>query len=235
MKKVVFFTPIFTACLAFMLTEQIQAQAVEVTDETAVEGARSQPVAAPAKEPQVGTEAARKYFRARQAPDSAPRSPAATGDRYLALHIGTFISEDTYKWGGGGRDDVGQLNTGVTYKMGEWTGSMDLMFKADVTTYKLTEGRAVKLSLMPAVTFPDVDSGFPLYFGAGAGLGVFFKQIEDESSLSFDYAIFAGARIFDVFENVGLLFEAGIKNHILLLSDGQYNGVYVNFGAVFSF
>ncbi len=203
-------------------------QAVEVTEETEVKK--------DAVERPVGQDAARKYFRVRnQNSEEKQQSVSSSGDRYLSLHLGTFLSEDVYKWGNGPFKDVGQLNAGVSYKIGEWTGSMDLMFKADVTTYSLQEGRAVKLSLVPAVVFPDSDSGFPLYFGGGAGVGIFFKQIEDESSLSFDYTVFAGARLFEVLGSVGLLVEAGMKNHILLLSDGQYNGVFINFGTVHRF
>lgn len=206
-------------------------QAVEVTDEATTPPPEAE------KTPAVGEGAARKYFRARKGTvDKSDRAPAASGGaRYLALHVGTFISEDSYKWGKNQKDDVGQLNTGVTYKVGEWTGSMDLVFKADLTTYSLREGGATKLSLMPAVTFPDVEGRFPLYFGAGAGVGVFFKQIEDESSLSLDYTLFVGARFFELIESVGFLVEAGMKNHILLLSDGQFNGVYFVLGAVFQF
>lgn len=206
--------------------QSLFAQAVEVTEETKVEKSLT-PQSKPAQE--VGEKAAQKYFGKSRAP------AASSGDRFLSLHVGTFVSENTYKWGTTGGKDVGQLNTGVTYKVGEWTGSMDLMLKADITTYSLVEGRALKLTVLPAVVFPDVNSGFPLYFGAGAGLGVFLKQIEEESSLAFDYTLFAGVRVFDLIEGVGLLVEAGMKNHILLLSDGQYNGVHVNFGAVFRF
>lgn len=203
-------------------------QAVEVTDETAVKSEGT--------ERPVGQDAARKYFRVRnQKSDEKPKGLPVVGDRYMSLHLGTFLSEDVYKWGHGPFKDVGQLTAGVGYKIGEWTGSMDLIFKADVTTYSLQEGRAVKLSLMPAVVFPDADSGFPVYFGAGAGVGIFFKQIEDESSLSFDYTVFAGARLFEVLGSVGLTVEAGMKNHILLLSDGQYNGVFISFGTVHRF
>ncbi len=208
------------------------AQAVEVTDETAVDGTRKESA------PQVGEGAARKYFRNRTDKTNRTttvRTPANSGERYLALHLGTFISEDIYKWGNGRKDQPGQLNGGVTYKLGEWTNSMDYVFKADITSYGLDEGQAVKLSLVPAITFPDVNSAFPLYFGAGAGLGIFIKQISEESSLSFDYTVFAGARFFEVFEGVGFLFEVGLKNHILLLSDGQFNGVYIAGGALFQF
>lgn len=219
---------------AVVLSPLASAQAVDVTQETAGEEA------APKSKPAVGKEAARKYFKARQVEkaedsDDSSMKMTAPGNRYLAVQLGTFISEKTYKWGNGPFKDVGQLDFDVTYKVGEWTGSMDLLFKADVITYSLREGNASKLSLMPAIAFPDAASEFPLYFGAGAGLGIFFTQIEDESSLSFDWSVFAGARVFDVFNTIGLIAEVGVKNHILLLSDGQYNGVYVTLGTVFHF
>ena len=58
---------------------------------------------------------------------------------------------------------------------------------------------------------------------------------EGESSLSLDYQLIAGARIFDVFENTGFLIETGMKNHVHLLSDGQFNGVFLTVGSVFTF
>jgi hypothetical protein len=221
------------------------AQAVDVTDQTAVEDGTEAATPPATARPETGTRAAQKYFRARTAQnkDTAPaaarpsRGPTegASAPHYLALNFGSFFSEDTYKWGKGRRDDPGQLTMGVTYKLGEWANSADFVFKSDITTYGLTEGRAVKFSLIPAIIFPEAGSQFPLYFGIGAGLGVFFKQIEDESSLSFDYTLIAGARFFDIWEGGGLLVETGMKNHILLLSDGQFNGVYFAVGAVFQF
>ncbi len=189
-----------------------------------------------------GEGAARQYFNRRaQSSDnsnsspSTSRAPAASTDRYLTLHIGTFLNEDVYRWGKKQDDDVGQLNAGVTYRVGEWVNSMDLLFRADFTNYTLNEGNASKLSFVPMITFPDAKSGFPLYFGAGAGLGVFLKQIDDESALSFDYQVVAGARFFDVIEGFGFMIESGMKNHLLLLSDGQYNGVFLTIGGVFNF
>jgi hypothetical protein len=74
-----------------------------------------------------------------------------------------------------------------------------------------------------------------LYFGAGAGLGIFVKQLPSESQLALDYQLIGGARFLDVFDNVGIIVEAGLKNHLMLDFSGQYNGVFVNAGAVFAF
>ncbi len=196
-------------------------------------------------QPEVGKGAARKYFlHRRQTASEAEsqedelalsRTPASQADRYLALHFGFPADDRSYRWGRRTQDDVGKWNAGVTYRIGEWVRSMDLLMRADFASWSLQEGRALKMSLLPLVVFPDANSGFPLYFGAGAGLGVFFKQLKRESALSFDYQILAGVRIFDVIESVGFLFEVGMKNHIHLLSDGQFNGIYVTVGSVFAF
>jgi hypothetical protein len=199
--------------------------------------------------PETGKKAAQKFFLKRQQSTADQASTeevegaaqpsrsfsSATSDRYLMLQAGLFFDEEVYKWGKGNTDEIADWNAGVTYRMGEWVNSMDLSFRADLTSFDLAQGKATKLSLLPLVTFPDVRSRFPLYFGAGAGLGVFFKQIRDESHISFDYQVVAGARLFELVENMGLVFEVGLKNHILILSDGQFNGAFFSAGALFEF
>ena len=197
-------------------------------------------------ERQTGKKAASKYFADRKKVNPQPvievddrgsgRSPAqAGGPRVLALHVGTYLDDDVYKWGSRDNKDAGKLTAGVTYRIGEWVNSMDLYLRVDFNTYKLKEGKPLKMSLMPVVTFPDANSGFPLYFGAGAGLGIYFKQIDDEGSISFDYQLITGVRFFELLGSAGLTVEAGLKNHIHLLSDGQYNGVFAAVGTVFNF
>lgn len=193
------------------------------------------------KGPQAPKEKATEYFKTRkeeQTPSnnkaSAPSSEAAP--RFLALHIGTFFSDQAYRWGEKNYDDVGGLNAGVDYRMGEWVNSMDWALRIDYTSYDITgEGAARKLSFGAILTFPDVNSQFPLYFGVGGGAGFFIKQLEDESPIALDYSLLLGARFFNLFQNTGLMIETGLKNHLLLSSDGQFNGVYVNVGTVHNF
>ena len=197
-----------------------------------------------AEQPETGKKAAQEYFLKRK---KAPKQKTSNykkqssnytpgpAERYLSLHLGMFFDEESYKWGNGNSDDVSQINGGVTYRVGEWVNSMDMNFRADLTSYDLKEGKAVKLSLLPLITFPDVRSRFPLYFGAGAGLGIFFKQINEESHISLDYQVVAGARLFELVENMGIMAEVGMKNHVLLLSDGQFNGAFFSLGAIFEF
>ena len=154
---------------------------------------------------------------------------------YLALHAGGFFEDKTYNWGSEFEENVGGMSLGFTYRMGEWVNSSDFMFRVDYTAFDVGSGRSTKLSFLPSVSFPDANSGFPLYFGAGIGPGVYFKQLDGESSLSLDYQLFAGARFYNVFESIGLTFESGLKNHINVLSDGQFNGVFFTLGTVFIF
>lgn len=196
--------------------------------------------------PRVGRRAAAKYMAPKR-PDGAEaedtdtparRGPAAgtTSDHYLAIHLGSFVSDNAYKWGApDNQSNVGSYNFGVTYRMGEWVNSMDLLFRFDVARMNLAEGGVTKFSILPLITFPDASSRFPLYFGAGIGLGVFGNQIAGESALTLDYQLLGGARFFNVWGETGLFVEGGIKNHLFLLSDGQFNGTFIATGLVFTF
>jgi hypothetical protein len=172
-----------------------------------------------------------KYFQRKPASeDAGPRS------HFLALHIGGFIDSESYKWGALDKsEDNGKLTVGVTYRMGEWTSTMDLLMRVDFNAYELVDGKPVKMSIMPMIVFPEANSKFPLYFGIGAGPGIYFKQISQESALALDYQLIGGVRLFDVFENTGFSFEMGLKNHLHLLSDGQFNGVFAAAGVIFTF
>ncbi|MCB0391674.1 MAG: hypothetical protein KDD58_10290 [Bdellovibrionales bacterium] len=209
----------------------------------------SHPIFAQDSVTDTGKKAADKYFlKRKRRPSNQESSPPpvrkgptsssknfAGAPRYLALQFGLFTEEETYKWGKSNKNDVSEYMIGITYRIGEWTNSMDLAIRADLVSFEVDDKSPTKLSLLPIVTFPDAKSGFPLYFGAGIGAGIFFKQAKEESHLSLDYQILAGARFFNLVSSMGLIFEAGLKNQLFLLSDGQHNGVYGSIGGVFTF
>jgi hypothetical protein len=206
-----------------LVSSQAFAQAVEVRDNG-----------------DTGEKRAREYFQKRpknEPQETYSRRPASEGaaPRYLALHVGSFFTSQAYKWGHSEQGDKGKLNVGLTYRLGEWVNSMDLAMRVDYTTYDFPEGQARKLGADLLFTFPDANSRFPLYFGAGIGPGFMIKQIADESILALDYSLVAGARFLNVIDTMGFMIETGLKNHIHLLSDGQFNGVFVNVGTVFTF
>lgn len=184
-------------------------------------------------QPMVGRDAAARYFEKRS---PAQSFSSGSSSHYLALHFGRYMGTQSYEWGKNGQeDDVGGNTFGVTYRVGEWQNSMDLNLRIDYAEYVLGGEKSSKISFMPLLTFPDASSRFPLYFGAGLGMGVFFKQVDKKSALSLDYQLILGARFFDIFENTGFFIEAGLKNHVHLLSTGQLNGTFLASGLVFTF
>lgn len=191
--------------------------------------------------PVVGRKAAAKYFAAKDGTeptkDTVRETPQvedrASGSDLLMLSLGTFVNSKTYNWGGGDYDDVGRLSYGVTYMFGEWS-KFDVSFRMDFNDYRINGDRANKLSLMPVLTFPLANRRFPLYFGVGAGLGIYFVQI-NRDSLSFDYQLMMGTRFVDIYENLGFFVELAMKNHLNFTSSGQFNGSALTAGGVFSF
>jgi hypothetical protein len=205
------------------------AQAVEVTDQMD------------------GKARAGQYFESRK-----PSKSKVSGDReeasgsssvgggggephYLALHLGAFVDDQAYRWGAGDQHKIGNLDIGVTYRMGEWVNTADFMIRAEYSSYDLEEGDARKINLLGMLMFPDSHSHFPLYFGAGLGPGFYIKQIHGHSAMSLDYQIVAGVRFLNVIDNLGFLGEFGLKNDIQLFSVGQFNGLFAGLGVVWTF
>lgn len=192
-------------------------------------------------ETDTGRDAAQKYMRPRRPSDGEGTegrrpSQASSDAHYLAVHGGVFVSDTAYKWSRPDQqDNIGTWNFGVTYRVGEWVNSMDLNLRVDLARIAPSAGPTTKLSFLPVVTFPDAGSRFPLYFGIGAGLGIFTNQIDGESSLTLDYQLLAGARFFNLWGQTGLFVEGGLKNSLFLLSDGQFNATFVAGGLVFTF
>lgn len=187
--------------------------------------------------PRVGRKAAAKYFENDEVSKRVPSSNGSGGGgtRLLMLSLGTYTGSKAYLWKGSEtRENVGRSSYGVTYLFDEWR-SLDVNLRIDFNEFKIDDDRALKMSLLPIITFPSAEARFPLYFGFGAGLGVFFQQVPEESQLALDYQLIAGARFSDLFENFGFFFEFGMKNHLHVLSDGQLNGSALTTGAVFSF
>ncbi|MFN3453593.1 MAG: hypothetical protein ACK41T_01440 [Pseudobdellovibrio sp.] len=202
-----------------------------------------------ASAPKVGRSAAAKYFQSKgvtqannsEADYSRQRYPSSIDslsaqDHYLAVGISSYMNSASYKWGTkGSQDDVGKAGFDITYRLSQDYALFDTIAKISYNDYKVAGEKASKMSFLYGLTFPDAGSQFPLYFGLVAGPGIFFKQLSDESSISFDYQLFAGLRLFNLFENTGFFVEGGLKNHINLTSDGQLNGTFISAGAVFTF
>ena len=191
----------------------------------------------------IGKEAADSYLKKRKAnPEAAesrtsPRSSQGA-PHYLQLHIGSSVNDNSNNWDGpdGREEDVEvDWNIGVTYRLGEWVNSSDFMLRLEYTTFDVGSESPRKISLVPMLFFPDASSRFPLYFGIGAGIGAFTSQTEDESDITLDYQAVAGVRLYELVGSAGVFVEVASKNHLHLVSSGQYNGVMVSFGTIFTF
>ncbi len=182
-----------------------------------------------------GRRAAEKYINTEA--ESTPASRYSSGDaHFLSLILGGYVDSKAQRWGNDSSiEDAGGFTGGFTYRMGEWLNSTDFAIRVNMQRYDIEDANPLKLSLMPVFLIPDARAEFPLYFGAGAGLGVFLEQEGNESALSFDFSILAGVRFFDIYKNVGALLEVGLDSHFHLLSDGQYTGTYIAIGTVFTF
>jgi hypothetical protein len=204
--------------------------------------------AANAAAPKVGRTAAAKYFQAKggtpadyseiQQPPRYPSSieSLSSEDHYLAFGFATSTQSDSYNWGQSIKeDDVAQFGIDMTYRLTQEGSLFDQAMRLSYSAFKPAGQRASKLSFMYAMTLPDAGAKFPLYFGLALGPGVFLKQLPDESPISFDYQLFLGLRLFNIFEKTGFYIEGGMRNHLLLTSDGQLNGTFVSAGAVFTF
>jgi hypothetical protein len=187
--------------------------------------------------PRVGRKAAARYLtrEPQLQPSTESSDSRGSSDRLLMLHVGGYSSSTSYQWKDSDkRSGVGKATYGITYLFDQWHG-LDVNIRFDFNEYKIDDERATKLSILPLWTFPMAESKFPLYFGFGVGGGIYFTQLSDESNLSLDYQLVGGARFTDLIENCGAFVEFGLKNHLHLLSDGQFNGTAVSAGAVFTF
>ncbi|MCC6276434.1 MAG: hypothetical protein IT289_00810 [Oligoflexia bacterium] len=179
---------------------------------------------------------ASKYFRKSSKETKSETKESGDFDHYLAFHLGAFVSSTSYKWGDrNSLENIGRLNLGMTYRIDSFTSLIDSNVRVDLLGYELPEGRPMALSFLFMLMLPEAQSKFPLYFGLGLGPGFFLSQLSNESYLSAHYQVVAGVRFFDVIESIGFFAETGLKNHLFLLSDGQFNGYFVTVGSVFTF
>lgn len=159
----------------------------------------------------------------------------STAPRYMAIHAGTFFNQEAHQWGDYDYESPGKLNMGVSYRIGEWVNSMDLLMRIDYTKFEVENEGLSKISLLPMIMFPDARSGFPIYFGAGIGAGFFLEQLSGESHVSLDYQLIGGLRFLDVYKTLGFFLESGVKGQLQVLKDGEHRGMFLSAGTVFNF
>ena len=200
--------------------------------------------------PKVGKKAAARYFQGENQSQNqsgtesqlppVSRSTSSIDSvppegHYLTIGFSNYLNSDSYSWGPTGEEKIGKWGVDMMYRLGLYSNTIDQALRVSYNEYEVQNQRTSKMSFLYAITLPDAGSQFPLYFGVAFGPGIFLKQIPNESSLSLDYQLYAGLRLFNIMDNAGFYVEGGLKNHLLLTSDGQLNGTFISAGAVFAF
>ncbi len=153
------------------------------------------------------------------------------------IHMSGFLNSTSHSWGSDGRaEDMGRFNFGLTHFRGpsEWIG--DVAIRTEFTTYRVGERQPVKLAALPMLFYPEWTDEFPIYFGLGVGLGIMFNAPKNESAFTFEYQVSLGLKfdkLFSSYEGWGFFLEGGIKNHLSLLSKGEFDGEYIAAGVSF--
>ncbi|MBE8163073.1 MAG: hypothetical protein HAW63_03705 [Bdellovibrionaceae bacterium] len=178
--------------------------------------------------PVFGSEAeARGYFSDRA---------ANFNQRYLNFYLYNAIKDTAYSWGKeNSSHQLLKWSVGISYKWANFKRFGDSIFKVKVSSFNINKKEVLKNSFLVGVSFPDIDSGFPFYFGVSIGPGFFLSQLPSESILSLDYQGYLGFRFLNIYNTMGAFLEWGFDNHFLLLSSGQYNSVYLAVGLSFVF
>ena len=154
----------------------------------------------------------------------------------MSLGFGTFSDSTAYNWAHNGKEaNVGKWGVDLTYRFAEQDYLFDESLRISYAQYEPAAQESSKMSVLYSITFPEASSQFPFYFGAAGGLGVYLKQIDQESLISFDYQLYLGLRAFNLFDSVGLYIEGGMRNHLHITSDGQFNGTFLSLGTIFNF
>lgn len=155
--------------------------------------------------------------------------------RHLNFYFYNSIKDRSYSWAVDKQNQLLDWNAGISYKWDNFGNFGDAIFKIKFSSFKIDKKSVFKNSLLLGVSFPDIDSGFPFYFGVGLGGSLFFNQVYSESIISVDYQTYVGLRFINIYQNLGSFIEWGLDNHFFLLSSGQYDNIYFAVGLSFVF
>ena len=179
-----------------------------------------------------GKSAAMKYFTGDAKKQISTRNPAGSGEvpsqKILAVAVGSLINSKNYNWS---EENFSGWNVEAFYQSAG-TGYFGQGFHLEMQKFAADNTELTKLSFLVSLTFPRRLS-FPVYLGLAAGPGYFLKQQENESDFTFDYKAYLGLRLHQV--NSQYFVQSGVKNHVHVLSDGQFVGWFVSSGVAYTF
>lgn len=183
-----------------------------------------------------GKAAALKYFQHKKKKSSAAaqvssraavREPGA--HQMLTLAVGSLLNGKSYHWIED--DDFGGWTAEASY-VDAASGTFANGFHLELQNFVQGDEKLSKISALVSFIFPRRLS-FPVYIAVAAGPGYFVKQRKNESEFSIDYKSYIGFRLDD--DHSQYFLQSGVKNHIHMLSDGQFIGWFVSSGVAYKF
>lgn len=79
---------------------------------------------------------------------------------------------------------------------------------------QMRKQRATLIEITPRISIPEIRTAFPLYIGAGVGMGLYpYHIVRKLPSLSINSHLFIGLRFFDLYHNLGLSAEIILRVH----------------------
>ncbi len=178
--------------------------------------------------PETGWKSALKFFTKDSAQSSRTRAPSDTSDasydQFLSLDNTFFLNsersselEPKGRWGFG---------MGYAWDHATWVSQSINLQYADF-------GLDQRYSLLTGLILPGIESEFPLYIKAMAGLGYFRGDFE-EDTLTVDYNAAVGLRLFSPSRFLFHL-EFGSQNYHRLLKKSYTNSWVLSSGLAFIF
>lgn len=88
----------------------------------------------------------------------------------------------------------------------------NLQLRASLATVKLERDTEISFELTPLLTFPEIQTSFPMYFGLGFGLGFYpFYIVQKKPSFSLHSPFLIGFRFFELYSNLGAGAELDLR------------------------
>ena len=171
----------------------------------------------------------KKYFSTRKANtkhySGSPRSLSIYGG-------GTLTGKTKNK-------SIKSLSTkiiGFDQRLQDYPALGDLNIKTELNFITIQDKPVTVIQISPTFSTPDIRSGFPLYVGAGAGVGLSPDMIiESKMPLFLNAQIFSGIRFVDWYKNAGFKLEVNMKMETSLSELDLRLEVIGLMGLVFSF
>ncbi len=112
----------------------------------------------------------------------------------------------------------------------------DISLQVSLFSTHMARQKSALLEISPRISFPEVQSAFPLYVGCGAGMGFHPRYIVRKiSAMSFNSQFFMGLRFIDFYYNLGFFTEFNLRMHYPLSELEIYLETFGHLGITFGF